>query len=159
MIFFPVKKSSFKLLYQFDQILKICFDIDYCPQRRTPSSAYSPKKGVCLQNSSSYRSQQGIRLQNSSIYSHPKWGPPLEFINQRRSASRFYQTKECPPLDFITQKEIPSNKKGAFLYGQFLWIQQYLIYDFTKNGNLHLLQKRYHPIVKLLLGYNVIVIV
>ena len=90
------------------------------------------KWGVRLQNSSTYSLKKGVDLQYSSTYSHPKWGPPLEFINiqppkrgvlhqnsssysppkgvrlqnsssQRGSASRFHHLKRDP----INQKRGP----------------------------------------------------
>ena len=36
-----------------------------------------------------------------TLYSPPKGGPPLEFINQRGSVSRFHQLDGGLPLEFI----------------------------------------------------------
>ena len=59
-----------------------------------------------------------------------KWSPPLEFINQRGSPSRFHQPKGGPSLNFINQKGIPSTQRGVRLQGQFLWIQRYSFFQF-----------------------------
>ena len=42
--------------------------------------------------------------------------------HKRGSISRIHQPKGGPPLNFNNQKEIPSTKKG-----QFLWIQRYTV--------------------------------
>ena len=57
---------------------------------------------------SAQTSQEGINvLLDPSKYCPPKWGPPLEFINQRESASRFHRPKGGLPLNFINQKGSP----------------------------------------------------
>ena len=86
------------------------------------------RAGVCLQGQFLWIQRMYLTcLQDSSTYSPPKGGPHLEFINRRRSTSRFHQLKGGPPLDFINKKGIPSTKKGVRLYGQFLWIQRYIV--------------------------------
>ena len=52
----------------------------------------------------------------------PQRGQPLEFINQRGSASRFHQPKGGPPLDFINQKWDPLGVKSLAAIFQIIFL-------------------------------------
>ena len=63
----------------------------------------APQKGVRFQNSSTYSTPKGGSPLEFINIQPPKRGPPLEFINQRGSTSRFHQPKRDP----INQKRGP----------------------------------------------------
>ena len=105
----------------------------------------APQKGVRIQNSSSYSPPKGgphlefINIQPpkrgsaSRIHQHTvppppqkkggpqlqnpstKWGSTLESINQRGSASRFYQPKGGPPLISSTKRDSIYQKETIYM--------------------------------------------